>query len=58
MENQIESDFELAQRLQRELNEPSSEIIVLSDSDYEIVEKKPQIVKEEVCFDHQQAITV
>lgn len=61
MNSQVESDFELAQRLQCELNESFGDVIMLSDTEDDIKNVPAQElkkVKEEVCFDNQQAITV
>lgn len=53
-----ESDFELAQRLHRELNEAERDVILLSDTEDDVKPVELKKVKEEVCFDNQQAITV
>lgn len=53
-----ESDFEMAQRLQRELNQSFGDVITLSDTEDDIKPVTIKKVKEEVCFDNQQAITV
>lgn len=56
-----ESDYEMALRLQRELNESFGDVITISDTEEDVkvaLPVKVKKVKEEVCFDNQQAITV